>query len=101
MIWLPPYHDMGLIGGILQPIYTGFPCYLMSPVSLFSNPFSWLQAVSCQQATFSGRRPPWDRVRLHYSDFFPFAVASLISFSRAESIVLSPGAPIHTIWPAV
>jgi acyl-CoA synthetase (AMP-forming)/AMP-acid ligase II len=54
LIWLPPYHDMGLIGGILQPIYSGFPCYLMSPVTFFSSPFSWLQAVSRYRATVSG-----------------------------------------------
>jgi acyl-CoA synthetase (AMP-forming)/AMP-acid ligase II/acyl carrier protein len=54
VIWLPPYHDMGLIGGILQPLYTGFPCYLMSPVSVFSNPFAWLQAVTRCRATTSG-----------------------------------------------
>src|SRR5262249_21572089 len=54
VIWLPPYHDMGLIGGILQPIYTGFPCFLISPVSFFSNPFSWLQAISRHGGTASG-----------------------------------------------
>lgn len=54
VIWLPPYHDMGLIGGILQPLYTGFPCYLMSPVSVFTNPLAWLQAVSRYRATTSG-----------------------------------------------
>jgi acyl-CoA synthetase (AMP-forming)/AMP-acid ligase II/acyl carrier protein len=54
MIWLPPYHDMGLIGGILQPLYVGMPCYLMSPVSVFSSPFSWLRAVSRYRATISG-----------------------------------------------
>jgi acyl-CoA synthetase (AMP-forming)/AMP-acid ligase II/acyl carrier protein len=54
LIWLPPYHDMGLIGGILQPVYVGMRCYLMSPVSVFSSPFSWLQAVSRYRATTSG-----------------------------------------------
>jgi acyl-CoA synthetase (AMP-forming)/AMP-acid ligase II/acyl carrier protein len=54
LIWLPPYHDMGLIGGILQPLYVGFPCYLMSPTSVFSSPFSWLQAVSRYRGTASG-----------------------------------------------
>jgi acyl-CoA synthetase (AMP-forming)/AMP-acid ligase II len=46
VIWLPPYHDMGLIGGILQPLHLGGCCYLMSPTSVFGNPFSWLQAIS-------------------------------------------------------
>jgi acyl-CoA synthetase (AMP-forming)/AMP-acid ligase II len=45
---------MGLIGGILQPLYVGFPCYLMSPVSVFSSPFSWLQTVSRYRASASG-----------------------------------------------
>src|SRR5690606_12019735 len=30
--WLPPYHDMGLIGGLLQPLYAGRPVWLMSPL---------------------------------------------------------------------
>ena len=36
--WLPPYHDMGLIGGVLQPLYGGVPCILMSPASFLQNP---------------------------------------------------------------
>ena len=44
--WLPPYHDMGLIGGILQPLYGGFPATLMSPVSFLQRPLGWLQAIS-------------------------------------------------------
>jgi acyl-CoA synthetase (AMP-forming)/AMP-acid ligase II/acyl carrier protein len=54
VIWLPPYHDMGLIGGILQPLHLGCLCYLMSPTSVFSNPFAWLQAISRYRASTSG-----------------------------------------------
>lgn len=52
--WLPPYHDLGLIGGILQPLYTGFPMALMSPMSFLQRPFLWLRAVSRFGATMSG-----------------------------------------------
>lgn len=54
MVWLPPYHDMGLIGGILQPLYTGFPIYLMSPNDFIESPVKWLQTISQLQVTISG-----------------------------------------------
>ncbi len=54
MIWLPPYHDMGLIGGVLQPIYAGLPVALMSPLSFLSRPMAWLETVSRLGATISG-----------------------------------------------
>ena len=54
VIWLPPYHDMGLIGGILQPLYGGFPVTLMSPLMFLQNPLRWLQAISRFQGTTSG-----------------------------------------------
>ncbi|QSQ18810.1 amino acid adenylation domain-containing protein [Pyxidicoccus parkwayensis] len=54
VIWLPPYHDMGLIGGILQPLYGGFPVVLMSPVDFLKRPLRWLKAVSRYGATTSG-----------------------------------------------
>jgi len=54
VIWLPPYHDMGLIGGILQPLYAGFPVTLMSPVTFLQRPLRWLQAISQAKATVSG-----------------------------------------------
>ncbi len=44
--WLPPYHDMGLIGGILQPLYAGYPITLMSPAAFLQRPYRWLQAIS-------------------------------------------------------
>lgn len=54
VIWLPPYHDMGLIGGILQPVYVGFPCVLMAPMTMMMRPIRWLQAISHYRATTSG-----------------------------------------------
>ncbi len=52
--WLPPYHDMGLVGGILQPLYVGAPMMLMPPVAFLQKPIRWLQAISDHQATTSG-----------------------------------------------
>jgi acyl-CoA synthetase (AMP-forming)/AMP-acid ligase II len=54
VIWLPPYHDMGLIGGILQPCYGGFPVTLLPPAAFLQCPFRWLQAISRTRATISG-----------------------------------------------
>jgi acyl-CoA synthetase (AMP-forming)/AMP-acid ligase II len=54
VFWLPPYHDMGLIGGILQPLCTGFPVTLLSPVAFLQRPARWLQAISEFRATCSG-----------------------------------------------
>lgn len=54
VIWLPAYHDMGLIGGVLQPLYGNFPVTLMSPLDFLQKPMRWLQAVSRYRATTSG-----------------------------------------------
>ncbi|MBE8968473.1 AMP-binding protein [Nostocales cyanobacterium LEGE 12452] len=54
VIWLPPYHDMGLIGGVLQPLYGSCSVTLMSPESFLQKPFRWLKAISDNQATTSG-----------------------------------------------
>jgi acyl-CoA synthetase (AMP-forming)/AMP-acid ligase II len=52
--WLPPYHDMGLIGGILQPLYGSFPVTFMSPTAMLQRPYRWLRAISRYQGTTSG-----------------------------------------------
>lgn len=54
LIWLPPYHDMGLIGGILEPLYAGIPVILMSPLDFLQRPVRWLQAITRYKATVSG-----------------------------------------------
>ncbi|MEM7347702.1 MAG: AMP-binding protein, partial [Chloroflexota bacterium] len=54
VIWLPPYHDMGFIGGILEPLYAGFPVTLMSPTAFLQKPVRWLQAISDYKGTISG-----------------------------------------------
>ena len=52
--WLPGFHDMGLIDGHLQPLYTGLKCILMPPASFVQRPIRWLQAISRYQANHSG-----------------------------------------------
>jgi 8-amino-7-oxononanoate synthase len=54
VIWLPPYHDMGLIGGIIQPVYAGADAILISPVHFIQKPLRWLMAISRYTATTSG-----------------------------------------------
>lgn len=52
--WLPLFHDMGLIGNVLQPVYVGFPCVIMPPEAFIQKPLRWLQAISRYNATSSG-----------------------------------------------
>ncbi|HYG08344.1 MAG TPA: condensation domain-containing protein, partial [Pyrinomonadaceae bacterium] len=52
--WLPAFHDMGFMAGVLQPLYAGIPAVLMSPASFLQRPVSWLQAISRYRATTSG-----------------------------------------------
>ena len=51
--WLPVYHDMGLIGFVIQPLYIGRPAFLFSPLEFLRRPFRWLEAISEQSATIS------------------------------------------------
>ena len=52
--WLPPYHDMGLIGMILGTVFVGVESTIMSPVAFLQRPIRWLQAISNTRATISG-----------------------------------------------
>jgi acyl-CoA synthetase (AMP-forming)/AMP-acid ligase II len=54
VIWLPPYHDMGLIGGILGTLYGGFSTSLLSPLTFLRRPMRWLEVLSRTHGTISG-----------------------------------------------
>jgi acyl-CoA synthetase (AMP-forming)/AMP-acid ligase II/acyl carrier protein len=90
VIWLPPYHDMGLIGGILQPLYSGFPVTFIAPAAFLQRPARWLQAITRYAGTISGgpnfaydlcveRISPEDRQKLDLSTWE-------VAFNGAEPI---------------
>jgi len=52
--WLPFFHDMGLIGGVLAPLYAGFRSVFISPTTFVQRPIRWLQIISEYRAIVSG-----------------------------------------------
>jgi len=88
--WLPLYHDMGLIGNVLQPLHAGARCVLMSPVAFLQQPVRWLRAISRFHGTTSGgpnfaydlcvrRIPPEERAQLDLSSW-------RVAFNGAEPV---------------
>ena len=51
--WLPLYHDMGLVGMALGPLYAARPGVLLPPRSFVRRPAEWLKAISRHRATVS------------------------------------------------
>ncbi|MDR6504097.1 amino acid adenylation domain-containing protein [Burkholderia ambifaria] len=49
--WLPYFHDMGLVYGILTPLYCGFSAYLMAPEKFVAQPMAWLRAIAARRGT--------------------------------------------------
>ena len=54
VFWLPPYHDMGLVGGILYPLNVGLHTVLLPPVAFLKRPIEWLQAITRYRGTVTG-----------------------------------------------
>lgn len=54
VFWLPLFHDMGLIGGVLQTLYCGGASTLFPPASFLQRPSRWLDIISQTGATISG-----------------------------------------------
>ncbi|MDD2761123.1 MAG: beta-ketoacyl synthase N-terminal-like domain-containing protein, partial [Methylomonas sp.] len=49
--WMPYFHDYGLVDGLLEPLFTGIPCYILSPLTFLKRPLRWLAAISKYRAT--------------------------------------------------
>ena len=88
--WLPHFHDMGIVYGLLAPIYSGFRAILMSPASFLQRPLRWLESISRYRATHSGApnfaydlcargTTPADRERLNLASW-------QVAFSGAEFV---------------
>jgi acyl-CoA synthetase (AMP-forming)/AMP-acid ligase II len=51
--WLPHFHDMGLVYGVLEPLFAGIPGYLMPAIAFIQRPIRWLQAITTFEVTHS------------------------------------------------
>jgi 8-amino-7-oxononanoate synthase/acyl carrier protein len=52
--WLPTYHDMGLVGGVLFSMFYGRPSVLMSPMAFLQKPIRWLRGITKYNVMISG-----------------------------------------------
>lgn len=52
--WLPFHHDMGLVGHLLEPLYSGMHNYFLAPMDFLACPSRWLGAISKYRGTVSG-----------------------------------------------
>jgi acyl-CoA synthetase (AMP-forming)/AMP-acid ligase II len=98
--WLPPFHDMGLIGAILAPLFAGGTAVLMPPAAFLAKPLRWLRAIERHRGTVAGapnfgyelctRRVPPDAAReldltswtLAYCGSEPIRLTTLDGFAR-------------------
>lgn len=102
--WLPLYHDMGLIGQLLQAVYVGAHMVLMSPLAFLMRPARWLHAISHYRGTITAapnfayalcvrrvrlsERSGLDlsSLRLAGNGAEPIALRTLVDFQRAYAV---------------
>jgi acyl-CoA synthetase (AMP-forming)/AMP-acid ligase II len=88
--WLPHYHDMGLIGSLLHPLYSGASCHTMAPTTFLKRPLRWLRTISQERGRAAGS--PDFGYRLCVDRVSAEQVASLdlsswqVAFSGAEPL---------------
>jgi natural product biosynthesis luciferase-like monooxygenase protein len=54
VLWLPLFHDMGLMGGVIQSVYSGYRTVFLAPSTFIHRPLHWLELVTSEKATISG-----------------------------------------------
>lgn len=90
VFWLPHFHDMGLIGGVLTPLYLGMRTVLISPQTFVRRPRRWLQAIEDYRAVVSGAPSfafEWCADRLSPDEAAELDLSSLrLMFCGAEPI---------------
>jgi fatty-acyl-CoA synthase len=79
--WLPLHHDMGLIGGLLFPLYNEFPVYLLSPLDFRTRPFAWLETLSEVHAGITAAPPSAYSIAARFAER---AEAAKLDFGRLE-----------------
>jgi amino acid adenylation domain-containing protein len=90
--WLPLYHDMGLIGATLHPLYCGYPSHFMTPVAFIKDPLSWLESIARCGATVAGGPDFCYQLCTRAADASPERAAALdlsrwrVAFNGAEPI---------------
>ena len=88
--WLPLYHDMGLVGGILNPLFCGIEENVMSPVAFLTRPIRWLRAISRYRANASGGPNfayAWCTMKIQPEDCEGLDLSSwIVAFNGAEPV---------------
>ncbi len=113
--WAPLFHDLGLVGGVLTPLYLGIPLTAMSPLHFLEDPLRWLRVISALRASTSlapnfaydlcvQRSTPAERASLDLSSWNfaciaaePIRPATLERFAAAFA---DAGFRPQAFWPA-